>query len=152
MKKIFLFTILLFCFAMNGQIDRIMFDYDQAGNQIKRYWCSGCNARQSNNQSPKELEELEAVDMQKFHPEDEFMYFPNPVKEELFLKWPLQEGKKLKNISVYNLSGQLVKQYTNLEMQESQNIPFSSYPVSTYILVLKYTNGEQKSINIFKKQ
>lgn len=151
MNKLLLFAILLFCFSMNGQ-NKIRFEYDQAGNQVIRYWCPSCSAKSANNQDIKEIAALEDTDLQKFHPEDEFSYYPNPVMEELFLKWPLREDKKVKNISVYNISGQLVKQYANLEKEQTQNIPFSNFPVATYILVLEYTNGEQKSINILKKQ
>lgn len=148
MKKILFYLLLLICFAVNGQ--KLSFDYDQAGNQTKRWWCTICHDKTSN-QTPKDVAVLEDADFQKFLPEDEFSYYPNPVKEELYLKWPLKEDKKVKNISVYNLNGQLIKQYNHLETQQFQNIPFSNFPVATYILVLEYTNGEQKSINILKK-
>lgn len=146
MKQIlFLFT--LFTITVNAQ--KIRFEYDDAGNQIQRKWCPSCLSRNSQ-ETYKEVSNLEDADMQKFFPEDVISYYPNPVKEELYLKWELVNENKVSSIDVYTLSGQVLKTIKENLSQNSLIISFQEYPVGVYFLSLNYTNGDQKSIKIVK--
>jgi hypothetical protein len=146
MKQIlFLFT--LFTITVNAQ--KIRFEYDDAGNQIQRKWCPSCLSRNSQ-ETYKEVSNLEDADMQKFFPEDVISYYPNPVKEELYLKWELVNENKVSSIDVYTLSGQVLKTIKENLSQNSLIISFKEYPVGVYFLSLNYTNGDQKSIKIVK--
>ena len=146
--KNLLLTICCF-YGLLCHAQKIRFDYDAAGNQILRIWCPSCESRE-NTQIPKDVSEIEEADLIKFFPEDIISYYPNPVKEELFLKWDLIENNSVSNIDVYSLSGQLLKSFKGNLTQNSQNITFTDLPVGVYYVNLNFLNGETKSIKIIK--
>ena len=147
MKKIL--TFLLFYISIVTTAQKISFQYDNAGNQIQRLWCMYCPARVSN-ETPKEISKLKEEDLQKFFPEDVISYYPNPVKEELYLKWELINENKVTSIQVYALNGQIVKDISKLESTNNQTVAFQDYPKGIYVLQLNYTNGDEKTIKIIK--
>jgi hypothetical protein len=67
------------------------------------------------------------------------------------VKWTFVDDKKIENISVYNMNGALLQQFTHFNADNLQTIPFSSYPEGMYEVVLTYSNGEKKSLKIVKK-
>lgn len=149
MKYFTLLILCLFGLQINAQ-SSIQFSYDNSGNQIERKYCYGCSAKNSN-EIPKEIAELKQEDLQKFFPEDVISYYPNPVKEQLYLKWELINDVKVSSIRVFSLSGQVIKSYDNLEGKNSFVIQFSSLPQNIYSIVLVYTNGDEKPIKIIKE-
>lgn len=152
MKKLLL--LLLFCFAFSGfaqNLDRVIFEYDNAGNQVIRRFCLNCFDSRISNDSIKEFSDLKSEDLLKFTPNDNISYYPNPVKEELYLKWELTNEVKVSLIEVYSLTGQLVKSFSNLVNENNTTIPFHELPSGTYSILLIYTNSEQKPITIIKK-
>lgn len=152
MKQIFFFLITFLSINIYGQITRLHFYYDNAGNQITRILnFNSQSTRTSENIIPKEVTELKEEDLLKFSPEDVISYYPNPVREELYLKWELTNENKVSSISVLSINSQHIKTFSNLEKENTKNIPFQEYPLGTYLVVLNYTNGEQKSITILKQ-
>lgn len=153
MKNYILVLFLGLSFFAKAQ-DKITFDYDAAGNQIVRELCLSCTKAGYKTKATKEVTEevaaLQEEDLQKFSPEDAISYYPNPVKEELYLKWELVEGKTVTSIYLYALNGQVLKTYNNLEKANALNIPFFNYPTGAYLVVLVYNDGEQKTIKIVK--
>ena len=147
MNKIILF-LLLFTTSINFAQTKISFDYDAAGNQTIRQICISCKKTISN--EVIEIGKLTAEDLQKFSPEDVISYYPNPVKEQLYLKWELINENKLSTIQIYSLTGQLLKTINKLEATTNVVIDFNSFPNGIYNLLLNYTNGENKSIKIIK--
>ncbi|WP_264524402.1 T9SS type A sorting domain-containing protein [Flavobacterium sp. N502536] len=149
MRKTILFVIFLISFISNAQ-QKINFGYDNAGNQTSRSLClSGCTAKQV-----REIKEIEAIvdeDLEKFFPEDQISYYPNPVKEELYLKWELIDNNAISSIIVYGFNGQILKSYSNIERNNTQNISFHDYSIGVYLVVLNYSNGDQKTIKIIKQ-
>lgn len=145
-----LLTTVFLIFGLNAfsQTNKIQFTYDTAGNQITRQLCLSCLSK--TNQNSKNLEQLTDADYQKFTPEDNFSYYPNPVKEELYLQWEIKEVA-ISSIELYNLNGSLLKSLTNLNEVSTQSINFSSYPVGTYVLQLTYDNGTSKTIKVIKQ-
>lgn len=131
--------------------DRILFYYDTAGNQIQRTFCINCSNSRVADETPKEITDIEDEDLVKFSPDDVISYYPNPVKEELYLKWELFNENKVSSIEVFSINGQRINLYSNLEKENTKNIPFQEYPQGTYLVLLNYTNGEQKSITILKQ-
>ena len=103
------------------------------------------------NEKTKEITALQEEDLQKFSPDDVISYYPNPVKEELYLKWELVEDNNVSSIQVYGLNGQILQSFSNLEKVNNKNIAFQSYPTGVYAVILFYKNGEQKSIKMIKK-
>jgi hypothetical protein len=113
--------------------------------------CLNCTNPLYRTTDPKAVEAIQKEDLQKFSPEDVISYYPNPVKEELYLKWELIADKKVANIYLYTLNGQVLKTYNSLSKSNSLNVPFFDYPQGTYLVVLAYSDGEQKTIKIVKK-
>lgn len=146
--KLKLFTLFMLV-SLFTQAQKIRFEYDSAGNQIQRKWCPSCLSRNAQ-ETYKEVSNLEETDMQKFFPEDVISYYPNPVKEELFLKWKLIDENKVSSIDVIALNGQLLRTIKENLTQNSLNISFQEYPTGVYFLSLNYTNGDQKNIKIIK--
>ena len=152
MKK--LLRLLLFCLGINGMAqnpDRVIFEYDSAGNQIIRRFCINCFDSRISNDSIKDFSELKEEDLLKFSPTDNISYYPNPVSEELYLKWELINEVKVSRIDVYNINGQLIKSFSNLINENNKTIPFQELPVGTYSVLMTYSNSEQKPITIIKK-
>lgn len=151
MKHIFFFFITFLSLNSYGQITRLHFYYDDAGNQITRTLnFNSQSTRTSENIIPKEITELKEEDLLKFSPEDVISYYPNPVREELYLKWDLTNENKVSSIEVFSINGQRINVFADLEKENTKNIPFQEYPQGTYLVLLNYTNGEQKSITILK--
>ncbi len=149
MRNYLLLLFLGFSLFVEAQ-DKIVFEYDNAGNQIKRELCLKCSNPNHKTTAPKEIVALLEEDLQKFTPEDVISYYPNPVKEELYIKWELVVDKKVTSIYLYALNGQILKTYDNLEKTNALNIPFFNYPTGVYLIALVYNNGEQKTIKIEK--
>lgn len=141
---------LIFSSLLANSQSRIDFSYDDAGNQIIRQLCLGCRYENTTNDSVA-LEDVKDEDFNFFFQGDVISYYPNPVKEELFLKWELINGKNVEKIEVYTLNGQSIKKYTNFDASNKLNIPFSSLPEGVYTILILYSNGEQKDIRIIKK-
>jgi hypothetical protein len=132
-------------------LDKIVFSYDNAGNQIQRALCLASNCSTTSKiAKPKKIRALAESDLQKFFPEDVLSYYPNPVKEELYLKWGFVADKTVSSIYLYASNGQVLKTYNNLDKTNALNIPFLNYPTGTYLVVLGYSDGEQKTIKIIK--
>lgn len=151
MKKIYLFSLILLGISIHAQnTPKITFEFDNAGNQIKRILCSDCSARTSGD-LVKNFEEITEKDLLKFYPEDVISYYPNPVKEQLYLQWEINNDNKVSSIEVYALNGQLLKSFKNLQTKNNFVISFNDLPRNVYSINLVYTNGEHKPIKIIKK-
>ncbi len=85
MNKFLLILLFLFSVVIRSQSGKITFSYDTAGNQTSRTLCLKCVSK-NGNETPKEVVALQEEDLQKFFPEDVISYYPNPVKEQLYLK------------------------------------------------------------------
>lgn len=149
MKTMFFVFFTAICSYMNAQQNILRFEYDASGNQKKRELCFGCSGK--NSQNEKEIANLQQEDMSKFYPEDNLSYYPNPVKEELFLKWKTTNDYSVSKIELFNLNGQILRSYTNLDKLETMNLPFQEQPSGVYLINILYTNGEMKTIKIVKK-
>ena len=142
-----LLLLLLFSFGVNSFSQKITFDYDSMGNQINRtYFPNGNKMSQEN---IKDYKDIVDNDLQKFHPEDVISYYPNPVKDELYLQWELVNDDKVLSIDIYNINGQIIKNINNLS-ENKAIISFQEFTVGTYLVNLNYATGNQKSIKIIK--
>lgn len=151
MKKNFTILLFGFCLMVKAQ-DKVAFAYDTAGNQITRSLCINCLTSKPAKETPDP--ELPAEeDLLKFSPEDVFSYYPNPVKEQLYLSWPGSENSPvITSIQVVNINGQILETIPSGSLRgNGQNVSFSLYPRGVYILSITYQNGDQKSIKIIKQ-
>lgn len=146
MKVYILIAILIVPLLTNGQ-NKMIFEYDQSGNQIKRQLCINCPIpdRKAENDIYSDEDNL-----LKFFDEDVISYYPNPVKEVLFIKWKITYDSKVYTIKIYTLNGQLLKTHNNLELTDNSSLSFNEYPIGMYSVVLFYTNGVSKAIKIIK--
>lgn len=149
MNKYLLILLFHFSILVSAQ-QKITFSYDSSGNQINRELCLSCTSKKVE-ESPKEIEALVEDDLLKFSPQDVISYYPNPVKEELYLQWQLTPDNYVSSIHVYNVTGQVLRTYQGNESINSLNIPFQSYPSGVYLVLLSYKNGGEKTIKIIKQ-
>ena len=147
MKHKLLFATLLFSIISNAQT-KLNFGYDGAGNQKNRTLCINCP---STSKQAKEIAALTDQDLEKLSEQDVISFYPNPVKEELYLQWELPNENYIASIQIFSINGQVLKQYVTTNKTKNQNIPFQSYPGGMYVVLLKYNNGEEKSIKIIKQ-
>jgi len=148
MKHQLLFVTLLFCVISNAQT-KIKFSYDTAGNQTSRILCPNCPP-----ETGKQIKEIEALtdeDLEKFSEEDVISYYPNPVKEELYLKWELTDDNYVTSIQIFSMTGQVLTTYQATKKNNTQNILFQSYPSGVYVVLLNYKSGDPKTIKIIKQ-
>jgi Secretion system C-terminal sorting domain len=150
MKKELLFLVFLVCLFSNAQTNKIVFEYDAAGNQTKRYLCLKCPSATGKSDSPKEVEAATQEEVLPFSSEEVLSYSPNPVKETLYLKWKLQDHNGVTSVQVFSFLGQVLGTYPVGSGVHGLNIPFQNYSGGIYIVVLYYRNGSQKSIKIIK--
>ncbi|MEZ0184282.1 T9SS type A sorting domain-containing protein [Flavobacterium oncorhynchi] len=151
MRKIITLILFGICILSNAQ-QRITFNYDSAGNQILRELClSGCNPVGKQAKEVKEIEALKNDDLLKFSKEDVISYYPNPVREELYIKWELKDDNHVSTIQVFSVTGQLLRTYQSTAKNDNQNISFQSYSSGVYMVILYYSSGDQKSIKIIKQ-
>jgi len=150
MRKLITLLLLGFCAFSNAQ--KITFNYDSAGNQTVRSLClSGCSTTAKSIDEVKEMEAVTENDLLKFSKEDVISYYPNPVKEQLYLKWELINDNKVSSIAVYGMSGQVLQNFSQTESADNQVISFGDYPRGVYLVALNYKDGEQKTIKIIKQ-
>ena len=144
-----LFVFGLTVFSSQAQTTKIKFSYDNAGNQVSRILCVNCPP-----ETGKQIREIEAVvdeDLEKFSEEDVVSYYPNPVKEELYLKWELTEDNYVTSIQVFSMAGQVLSTYQGTKNNNTQNILFQSYPSGVYVVLINYKSGDPKTIKIIKQ-
>jgi hypothetical protein len=149
MKPYLLLLIITFSLSIQAQQKKLSFTYDDAGNQIKRELTLSTNKKVD--APTKEIAAITEEELEKFFPEDVISYYPNPVREELFLKWELTNDVFVKGLQVYNFNGQILKSYSQSERGNTQTIPFQGYPSGVYLIILEYNNGDQKTIKIIKQ-
>lgn len=133
---------------MNAQ-PKLTFSYDAAGNQINRILCINCVSK-----SVEEIKEIEAItqdDLLQFSEKDVISYYPNPVKEELYLQWQLLNNNYITSIQLYSVTGQVLRSYQQSLQDNNLTIPFQQYPSGIYIVLMSYKDGGEKSIKIIKQ-
>ncbi|TCN53077.1 T9SS C-terminal target domain-containing protein [Flavobacterium circumlabens] len=151
MKKFLSIILFCTCFLAKAQEPTLTFTYDPlTGNQTVREFCQSCGIAKPARES-KETETLTDEDLTKISSDNTISYYPNPVKEELFLKWELIDENQVVSIQVVEMSGQAVASYRNLNAINTQTISFRTFPTGVYLVTLSYRNGQQKTIKIIKQ-
>ncbi len=150
MKYISLLLLCMLGITASAQ-HRIKFAYDANGNQISRLICINCSTYKNSAEPYKDTDSIKPEDMIQDPDSEHLSYYPNPVLEELYVKWK-NTNSSVSTIALYNLNGQLIKSIPNLENIDATSISFISLPEGYYNLLLYYTNGEIKSLKIVKNQ
>ena len=129
-------------------VPKILFEYDAAGNQIRRELCINCSLSSGRQAAAKETLTTQP---QKFLPEDRLSYYPNPVKEALTIQWGKDDNGHIQKILVYAADGRQMSSITNSKATNNQIIPFLDFPPGVYMVVVFFDNKEQESVKIIKK-
>lgn len=147
MKKLLVAVFFIYNLFSWSQASKLLFSYDTAGNQIARTLCVNCPIGSGRYAKSPEIKtpEIETVVL------DKVTFYPNPVAEELNVKWELIDNKTVENIAVYDLNGALMQIYSDLKNDNLKVLPFGIYPSGMYIVSLTYSDGEQKSLQVIKK-
>lgn len=142
-KKLIYFNLLFSC-IYTSYAQSVTFQYDNAGNQIKRkYEISG----QSDNNNYRMAQD--PVAFEKFHPEDDFTYHPNPVQDYLHLKWqPI--NRHITSMQVYDSNGKQLQSHSYKETDNETQINLEGYARGIYFLHINYSTQEQASVKIIK--
>jgi choice-of-anchor A domain-containing protein len=144
---------LLPCDANWFPSNELVFDYDPAGNQQKRYLCINCKtpSQLTTAKTPQNFSEVPAAEFIESEFSSALSYYPNPVKEELYVQWHFVPSQTIESFRVYDLSGRLLTSYREPEGNTTETISFGSYPSGVYLLEVSYTSGDQKTIQIIKQ-
>jgi len=145
--KIYTVLFLLLSYYLNAQ-DLVSFSYDNAGNQITRELiCISCD------------DPLRKIDPDKITDEDLVLsqdhesvsYYPNPVLEQLYIKWTNTSDLFVNSLELYALSGQVILTNNNLKGKDSTSVDFNRLAQGMYTVILIYNNGEKKDLKVIKK-
>jgi hypothetical protein len=147
MKNLLTLVVLgISCCCYSQTSNSLNFDYDNAGNQTVRELeiCIGCRSK-----APSQSTDQNYVQSEEF---DEISYYPNPVLEQLSLKWVNSSDRYVKNVNIYSVSGQLMSELNDLNEKETTTAEFSQFAEGLYVVTLNYNNGEQKTLKVVKKK
>jgi hypothetical protein len=149
MKRTLLFLLLFISSLSFGQ--KINFSYDVAGNQTRRYISLNRVQQNSSDTIYKTPETLTKKDLIQDDLNSQISYYPNPVREELYVKWTEVDGQDMQTIELYDLAGKMIRIFPNQSAVDNAVINFESYPSGIYNLILVYANQERKSLKIMKQ-
>lgn len=147
--KNYLLFILFLVFGLSYSQKRILFSYDDAGNQTRRYICLGnCAAKNTTDSDYKNKETVMPDDMTV---ENDIKFYPNPVREELYLQWEIINENEVISIELYSMTGQSLMQNNLLTNLKTSTINFAGYPSGYYNIFFIYKNGDKKNLKIVKQ-
>ena len=140
-----LFSSLCFC-QPEG---KIRFNYDEAGNQTSRFYILISNRTSSAiNATAKKIND---IDLYTSDISEKIKYFPNPVKEELFVQWTNDAEKSVEKVILYNSAGQQLQAFKMTFSENTSTISFKDLPSGFFSVELFYTNGELKNLKVIKQ-
>jgi|GEM_PF-952748 len=133
----------------DGQLQAIVFKYDDAGNQVYRGYAIL--------QGKSTQEEPQNVQTQNTSQEDQFwlgiQIYPVPVKDILNITWNEENNDLIESVSLYQHTTMTFlfqqKNYPNLNRQVQINM--SSYYMGVYVLSFQLKDGRVMTRNIIKE-
>lgn len=143
MKKLLFYSCCFLVCSYTSYGQNVSFTYDSSGNQIKREYVLG--PTDNNNYRTAQ----DPVAFEKFHPEDDFTYHPNPVQDYLHLKWqPI--NRHITSMQVYDSNGKQLQNHSYKETDNETQINLEGYARGIYFLHINYSTQEQASVKIIK--
>lgn len=150
MKVSILTLTLLFCTITICAQDKLVFNYDTAGNQILREKvCLNCMA-----QARPEAVMNDSINSQADDPVMEFQLksYPNPVVDDLYVEWINNPEFLVSKIQLFSNNSQLLLDVAINDKQGEQAISFTGLPLGIYHVVVYYNNNQsRKTFKIIKK-
>lgn len=162
--KLLLVFFLLFQLSAIAQ-QKLVFNYDTAGNQIVRErLCLNCTQVKEqiveskdslNLQTKPAIEPATALIAEKEEEEGEeelrISAYPNPVSDVLQVEWIEHPILKPHQLLLFSGEHRQLAQIILRKNQNIQDISFNRYPTGVYILVVVFENGQRRSFQIIKK-
>lgn len=146
------FTLLMafspICLLAQQLPDKVVFEYDNAGNQIYRGIVIDITPTI---QSKTSVENESQTEPEVFGYDDsKLKYYPNPVQSILFVEWD-RFHKHVQSISLYTSNHQVIKQIPNLSLENQAQLDFGQLPKGSYFMVVLYQDGTKENITIIKR-
>lgn len=136
------------CLLAQQLPNKVVFEYDIAGNQIYRGIVielrPTIQSIMSVGDGPQTEPEIFGYD------ESKLKYYPNPVKNVLFVEWDRMH-KEVQSISLYTSNHQVIKQILNLSFENQTQVHFDQLPKGTYFMVIFYQDGTKENVTIIKR-
>jgi len=147
MKKIFIISILLVLYQICVAQNTVSFEYDDAGNRIKRETIETRSLKIKNSNLSET--EKQKTSINSSFAEGEIIAFPNPVEDELSVFFKnIEINQSPIQLDVFSLSGQLL--YTeNIESTQTR-IDTRNLSQGIYLVKVNSANNSQE-FKIFKK-
>lgn len=138
-----LFLILMFFLTSTHSYAqaKLNFEYDSAGNQIKRFF----ELKIVSARSSSLFDEIEIV---KEEEESIFETYPNPTPGPLTIRW---YKNNITDIKLFNLIGKELRNYKINKSETSIEINISNVPIGIYVIHFMTNQGEVISRKIIKK-
>lgn len=127
---------------------RIAYEYDVAGNRIRRTVLTMRSAAQSL-ETDSIAEKIEAEGISRSLRECKVTVYPNPTQGELTFSISNGEENAVSEIRVYSSNGQLLK---TLKAEGNTDIPIDLTPYPSGIYLIDFRQGESKSFYKIIKQ
>ncbi len=79
--------------------------------------------------------------------------YPNPAKNELFIKAKGELSSSIKSIKIYSIDGKLVKDKNNVGTQQGKiSVDISNLKSAMYFMTVTSENAEQTTYKVLVKQ
>jgi hypothetical protein len=148
----------IICFAKYSNAQELQFDYDAAGNQIKREWvCINCTTFPVSLATPDNSSTVSTIPDAKKNfatTQRNVVAYPNPFTEELHVKWDASDKSHVSKLEVSSSTGvtffKQEYQYVESMLQET-TISFQKQVPGMYILKATYSDGKWEIIKLIKK-
>jgi len=142
-------------FAINEN-STIMFDYDAAGNQIKRFYCisgTSCSfpSRSSNHDPINEEIGLLQKENEEQLESQEITISPNPTSGKIIIQSLEEIGKLTDLIMVYDSKGVLIQKIIPKNNDSRIQIDLSNQSSGLYFVHMHFKNGGDLTKKIIKK-
>jgi len=158
-KNILAAVLLISCSTIQAQmspqtvpVQSIIFQYDEAGNQIFRgYECNNCpSGKQIPETITENTEEYNVIDNDTFW--NEIRIYPVPVKDVLTIDWTDEADDLIEYVSIYehNSINWKFQQQNFPSLNRRIEVDMSGYYMGVYILTFQLKDGRTMSRNITK--
>lgn len=148
-KTALLMAFLPMCAFSQAVPERIVFEYDQAGNQIYRGIVIDLTPP-SNRSLLSNVEESQTATDVFGYEESKLKYYPNPVQHVLYVEWD-RMYKEVISISLYTSNYQMIKQIDHLSFESQTQLYFDQLPKGSYFMVVSYQDGTKENVTIIKR-
>lgn len=131
-------AILLFCFSVKAQVT-VTYSYDNLHRLTQATYSNGVGIQYSYDQLGNRTQETKTstLSVEEVTAVKNFKLYPNPFKEELNLS---SDNQIIKEISIIDMSGKLVKQITNINATTYQ-LDASYLVTGNYLIQIKTDEG-----------